>query len=501
MSLNIVRLILVVLAHAILASSSAHAEDADPKRCKYRLLGSLPLRYHGSSMGVTTEGNINGVPAVLLVDTGAYDTKLTRFATDKRDMHLGPTFMQARGIGGSTRLYQTRVKNFDVGPIKSEGRGAMLVIDEMGRRPSFDAIVAANFLLQLDLEVSLAEKKIKFFEPNNCRDTFLGYWDAEAVAVPLEFRSTAPQPMIDVEIDGLKLRAMIDTGAGRTIISLPALKKLGLTADSPGMTAMSDGAGVGGKLARSFSYRFKQFSVGSEMIQNPEISVGDFELEGFDMLLGNDFMRSHRILLASSQNKVYLSYIGGPPFSTGKQEDWIQKEAEEGNADAQYHLAMALRGAPAQAQAWLDKAIAQGNPLALRQQALRLERTGRVADALPLYERALESDPLDLLAQLDMFSMRVRAGQAAQANEALIAILKRQRDDAWPRPIADYFVGKMTLDALLKEARDDKNYVRRRQCEVYRYAGRLLAARGDAPGAADFDAKSASDCRGSLAGR
>ena len=38
--------------------------------------------------------------------------------------------------------------------------------------------------------------------------------------------------------------------------------------------------------------------------------------EAPEMLLGTDFFRSHRVLIANAQKKVYVSYIGGPVFRT-----------------------------------------------------------------------------------------------------------------------------------------------------------------------------------------
>jgi hypothetical protein len=35
-----------------------------------------------------------------------------------------------------------------------------------------------------------------------------------------------------------------------------------------------------------------------------------------DMLLGADFLRSHRVLLAMSQRRLYFSYVGGRVFGS-----------------------------------------------------------------------------------------------------------------------------------------------------------------------------------------
>jgi hypothetical protein len=35
------------------------------------------------------------------------------------------------------------------------------------------------------------------------------------------------------------------------------------------------------------------------------------------MLLGVDFLRAHRTLVAHSQRKLYFTYVGGPVFEAG----------------------------------------------------------------------------------------------------------------------------------------------------------------------------------------
>jgi hypothetical protein len=36
------------------------------------------------------------------------------------------------------------------------------------------------------------------------------------------------------------------------------------------------------------------------------------------MLLGADFLRSHRVLVAHSQRKIYFTYTGGPVFQLNR---------------------------------------------------------------------------------------------------------------------------------------------------------------------------------------
>lgn len=97
------------LAALALAFSVPLGQAAEAPRCRYATVGKLPLQYTGPSLQVTTEGVINGTPATMLVDTGAYDTFLTRTGTERRGMKLSNLGRVAQGVGGFSSLYQTRV--------------------------------------------------------------------------------------------------------------------------------------------------------------------------------------------------------------------------------------------------------------------------------------------------------------------------------------------------------------------------------------------------------
>ena len=77
-------------------------------------------------------------------------------------------------------------------------------------------------------------------------------------------------------------------------------------------------------------------SVGGEVVRHPKIRVGNmfakavYERTGRltgerattpDMLLGLDFVRAHRLLVAPDQNVVYFTYAGGPVFAPVSQLD------------------------------------------------------------------------------------------------------------------------------------------------------------------------------------
>jgi len=278
-------------------------------------------------------------------------------------------------VGGEARLYEARIDDMEVGPTHS-GSTIMRVIGEEGSLPWFDAIVGAPFLMQADLEVFLAERTIKFFRPRNCRDSFLAYWTGvPASLIPYAWRhAQGDNPQFTVELNGIELDTVIDTGAETSAISLDAAKRAGFRLDAPDVQRMPDVAGVGDGRAAHWSARFAKLVIGKEMITDARIGVLESKSKhGADLYLGRDFLRAHRVLFASSQKKLYISYLGGDPFGQGAGiAPWLQQEADEGNPDAEYRLYGVYRKTTDAEQAtyWLERAASHGHVRA-RQIALR----------------------------------------------------------------------------------------------------------------------------------
>jgi hypothetical protein len=49
-------------------------------------------------------------------------------------------------------------------------------------------------------------------------------------------------------------------------------------------------------------------------VKNARLNIGDTELESADMLIGADFLLSHRANVANSEHKLYFTDNGGPVF-------------------------------------------------------------------------------------------------------------------------------------------------------------------------------------------
>jgi predicted aspartyl protease len=472
---------------ALLACGTARADDAPPPKCQYVQLAELPLSYSGTSLGVTTTGAINGQPAVMLVDTGASNSYLSRTATERLGLVLGFTGEHSMGIGGFSRIYSTRVSEFKVGPTKS-GRGHFGVLGDTGVAPEYDAIAGAPFLLQADMELSLAEKKLRFFKGLNCKNVFLGYWGNDVYEIPFERHfDRSPNPHLTVEVNGQKMEAIIDSGASVTVMFGSAAKRAGLKLDAARSTRLSDMTGVGSDKVPRWSTVVDTLAIGPETVHDAEIGVLETDGVGnVDMLLGDDFLRTHRVLFAMSQQKLYISYLGGNPFKQKVgAEPWVVQEAEGGNADAQLVLAGVYgngRGVPRDAKAanaWLERAALLGQPQANIQIARRMIAQHQYADAATRLRAALDRLPAERYGALWLYIARLKLGEADKGKAELATAFDRGERDEWPGPIGDFYLGKIDASALLDAAGKEKALAKSRTCSATGYMFELYAAQGD----------------------
>jgi hypothetical protein len=490
-----------LLLSGALLCAAAHAGDTPP-HCQFVQIAELPLHYTGPGLQVTTDGTINDVSGPMLVDTGSFESMLTRTGTERRDLSLSITGRHAIGVGGYSRLYNTRLSEFSVGPAKS-GRGWFWVVGDTGDAPAFDAIVGAPFLLQADMELSLAEKKMRFFRGLNCTKAFLGYWQGDIYEIPFVHHvDNSPNPHFAVEVNGKELEAMIDSGAHVTAITANAARSIGLKLDAPGVTRAGYVVGIGTDRAQRWRTTV-DLKIGAESVKNADIGVlGADGPSGIDVILGDDFLRAHRVLFAMSQHKLYISYVGGEPFKQRTVlEPWLVQEAESGNPDAQLALASVYgngSGVPADpvaAESWLHKAAASGNPRA----SLQLGRTDmthrRFDDAARHLRAALDQMPAERTGALWLYLARVHLGQQDLGKQELAKAFASTGREEWPRPIAEFFIGQIDEAALLKAAADESALAKARTCTATGYMAELYGARGDKDKAESATANWRAQCR------
>ena len=491
--------LLFPLLACLLPPFAARAQQT-PEPCQYVQIAKVPIRYTGPGLAPSMQAAINDKPATMLVDTGAFSSFLTREGARRHQLSLTPGSDMVEGISGSSGVLLAKIERLAIGP-GTTVKASMPVIKELAHTPSWDGLVGAHFLFQTDLEINLPEKEMTFFQAENCSSAHLAYWDARAVVLPMGFWSGKRKtPYFTIEINGRQLKAIIDSGAGASGMTARAARSIGIKLNGAGVRALPDTGGIGRARVKQWLARVDSIKIGAETISDTDLAV--FEAQSYmdvDVLLGEDFLRSHRVLFAMSQKKIYLSYIGGNAFRRYDiVEPWVFQEAEQGNPEAQFNLALRYLSGTGGAtrnedmgRAWLARAAKLGHIQANFDLGNDLLHQKRYADSAASLRIALDAWPDDQELALALHVARLGSGQQALAQQELAPFATAKGD--WPRPVVDYYLGTIGVTELLAKAGLDKEDGARRVCLARQYAAIRLEALGDTAGAAALAASTCAD--------
>lgn len=486
----------LLAASALLVVLPAHAQQDAAKPCVYTPIAKLPVSYKGPMLGITVQGRINGKPASLLVNTGIFHHLLTLTGAKRHGLQLRNSGSKS-GISGYSHTYTARLDEFFIGPAGA-GRVDLEVLADHSVPPAHDAMIGTNYLMQADLELWLAQKQITLFQPANCDGRFLAYWDPKAVSIPFTM-SPGYKPEFEVSLNGVTLTAGIDTSATASMVTLEAAKRIGLKLDAPNVERIRDTAGIGAATSASWSAVFDSLQIGTEKISSPRLNVVEAGHLQVDMLLGADFLRAHRVLVAVSQHRLYFSYVGGDALSQRRSiEPWVLQEALGGNADAQMALARAHLGRQDEAsqkegQAWVERAAINGNPEANTFIGRRLLQQGRPAEAAYRLRKAVDAQPTARHTALWLYAARMRNQEAELGRQELETNFARDDDD-WPAPVARFYLGKLGEEELLEEARSGARSARGNVCQAWGHIAERRVWKGDAAGADAARARQRQEC-------
>lgn len=288
----------------------ARADD----QCRLLRVADLPVTMDGNQP--LLNGDLNGQPVHWLMDTGSQVSLISSPAADRAGLHCHvlPNYT-LRGVGGSTETYLARVDALTLGDWTVHNLDMLVASDHDLGRGDVVGVIGEPVFQQYDMELDFAHAKVTFFKAEGCdSDTSLAYWEGGGASVHI--RRGDHRILVPVVINGQEVDALLDTGASLSVISMDLADDLGLRPGEAGVRAAGQSSGIGDKSVKAYTAQIDSFSIGSETIKNTRIRILDQGRigRGVRMLLGMDFLRAHRVLVAQSQHQLYFSYIGGPVF-------------------------------------------------------------------------------------------------------------------------------------------------------------------------------------------
>jgi hypothetical protein len=303
------------------------AHSVAEEGCHYTKRYTVPIATTAHSMDLA--GSVNGVATRMKVDTGVPTTLLSRQFAESQNLPIKHSDVTLFGVAGAAETHIAQIDEIQIGPM--HGTKAKLLVDWESEAWRPLVIVGSDIWYRDDLEISVREGVLRVFHPEGCKDSFLAYWDANAAST--EILANPPDEnrvFIAVKINDHEFRAVIDTGAALSVIDAPAAERLGVTPQSPGVAKGPDVIGFGGRTIPTLVARFETLVIGEETIGKPRLYIANIkgaaiaearsretakELEKeADVILGLDFLRSHRVLLSVSQHVAYFSHVTPEAF-------------------------------------------------------------------------------------------------------------------------------------------------------------------------------------------
>jgi tetratricopeptide (TPR) repeat protein/predicted aspartyl protease len=287
-------------------------------QCKIGIAAELKVTMEG--MRPIVAAQINGRDARFVADSGAFFSIIGTGGAAEYNLETvpAPVGFVLGGVGGQTRASVTTVKDFTLAGVQVHNVQFLVG----GGEPGGGAIglLGQNLWRLADVEYDLANGVIRLVKPQGCdKHRPMAYWakDGDAYSAMDIAWATADSPHTTgtVYLNGKRIRAIFDTGASASMLTLRAAKEAGVTERSSDAAKAGLWRGIGSRSVQTWIAPFDTFKIGDEEIKHTRLRFGNMAIANADMLIGADFFLSHRVYVASSQSKLYFTYNGGPVFN------------------------------------------------------------------------------------------------------------------------------------------------------------------------------------------
>lgn len=309
---------------------------AQDQSCQTDPVATLPIFFAGKFSPFTL-ATVNGQPAAMMVDTGATASFLTpNFVANSglKTTPLDPGWNFSGG-GGAISVQQTKLDSFDLGSASgSDLPFAVIALTSDTNSPlaALDGAVGSDILHGFNVELDFPDGKLVLYPKTSCSPPAILAAMGSAIPATLNFYGAVT---LQVQIDGKNFTALLDSGAAHTFVPHELFKSyLAGDAGQPiGTNTITTASGI--DIAHQV-YRVKQIVIGNEVEDAPLIevptSMGDDIITRNDLrqqlndqaedldpsvpsdqiILGEDFIKHHKIFIAYGQGQLFIGPASSP---------------------------------------------------------------------------------------------------------------------------------------------------------------------------------------------
>jgi predicted aspartyl protease len=261
-------------------------------------LASVPLQTDGFCVVPVT---LAGQTVRMVLDTGAERSVLTRATVARLGLSLDDWVGTAmRGAGG--RLDEHRnaiVPGLALGGMplyQREPRGPLsMPVMALDLGP-VAGLLGGDLLHRHTLDLDVPGGRLALLPPDTCPNA----GDAIRLTMLRRFLMLAR-----VMLDDRALQALVDTGAGSSLLNARGLYRMGLDQAALARDPTHEAMGLGGNFLVK-THIFGSLSLGRLRIEAPSISINAVPEPAFDMVLGMDMLKRQRLTISYSHQSLTL---------------------------------------------------------------------------------------------------------------------------------------------------------------------------------------------------
>jgi hypothetical protein len=313
----------VALTTGVAFSGVAYAADCSPLRIE----SSVKMVPLGRTDRALVPITLNGVEKKFLFNTSGAISTISAATAKELGLPLYHSRYRLSSLQGQDSWDFVQVHEVLLGTAKNNGV-QLQVIDHFGPPGGpepYDGVLASGLFVHDDIDMDFGAERLNFFSTDHCEGKVV-YWPHQVLSVvPV----TEEQGHLDVPItlDGHPLRAIIDTGAGRTSMDLSRARQvINFSPEAPA-------TGIAPKdnpEKQIYPRRFSNLSFDGVTIQNPLVVIQPLQYGGgktddttvgsraehkddqanrlsADITIGMDILRHLHIYFASRESKLYIT--------------------------------------------------------------------------------------------------------------------------------------------------------------------------------------------------
>lgn len=237
---------------------------------------------------------------LFVVDTGASASAVYEHARSRLRLTPEPgAQIEMHGAAGSQRVDRYRLPGLTVAGVRADRLLATGLPDGVKHSDEVMGVIGRDVFGGHAVEFDLARGVLGLHRPGALPASARGW-----VEMPMRLMPGIGFVMLEVELDGKPVTAVLDTGARKSFINWRAARQTGI---APGAKGLVRQASAGGATAHRFAFdvaRFGLLAVGGTRIAAPSLAIADlpvFAPMGMDgapaMILGMDLLGDRRFVI------------------------------------------------------------------------------------------------------------------------------------------------------------------------------------------------------------